>query len=85
MGVPVYNGYFSSPRPLDLVTVSEGNRSALARIFENHRSGDRVDPAKILQRFAAPGGESLATGLFCQGDESILHDSNAVYADFITE
>lgn len=49
-GVPVYNGYFAEPRPLDQRSASEGNRRSIAALLRDLPPGTEVPAQRFLYR-----------------------------------
>lgn len=81
-GVPIYNGYFDSPKPLDQRTFGEPQRLAWKQAIGNTPAGQDVLPA-VLRK--PPGGllQKLAGFFLLVDAQSNLNPILAVYAGMI--
>jgi hypothetical protein len=49
-GIPVYNGYFAAPRPIDGRALSEANRRSIAQLFQGIDEGGSISADRFLYR-----------------------------------
>lgn len=75
-GIPVYNGYFSAPRPLDGQAASDHVRRQFENLLRDYQEGQEVPPEVFLERLARlPRARwfRIATWLMFFDGRSTLH------------
>jgi hypothetical protein len=88
-GVPISNGYFSRPRPLDGRASSERNRESICRLLQGKRDGQSVSADDFLHRMdLAPAQRRLVTrllmALLLADSRRELHPVLTSYVEAIT-